>query len=182
MNRIIALLTALLAIAPAHAETWRMLEDSEFLFEATWEDTALPGRFRAFDVTLETDTGDIADARLAVTVDLAAADMDDPDINEAIAGDDWFAVAKHPRATYTSQSILELAPGEYRAAGELVLKGVARAIEVPFAWSESDSRAEMNGELVVDRTQFDIGSGEWANDDSIGVDVRLSFTVLLAEQ
>ena len=182
MTRIACLLMTLLATAQGGADEWRMLDESEFLFEASWEGTTLPGRITAFDVRLEIDDGGFATARLVVTVDLAGADMDDPDINEAIAGDEWFGVAEYPQATYTSRSIVETAPDEYRAVGELELKGISQSVEVPFTWTESAGRAEMSGEFVLDRTQFNIGSGEWANDESIGTAVRLSFKVLFLQQ
>ena len=182
MARIACVLLTLIASTQAGADEWRMLDDSEFLFEASWEGTALPGRFTAFDVRLDTGDGRFDKASLIVTVDLAGADMDDPDITEAIAGDEWFGVAEYPQARYTSQSIIETAPGEFRAEGELSLKGVTQAVEVPFTWSESSGRAAMSGELVLDRTQFDVGSGEWASDESIGTAVRLSFKIDFVRQ
>ena len=180
--RTVCLLLAMLTAGQAGAERWHMLDDSEFLFESSWEDTPLPGRFNEFDVRLDAETEDLTNATLTVTVDLAGADMDDPDMNEAIAGDEWFAIATYPQAIYTSESIVESAPGEYVASGELDLKGIQRPVIVPFTWSVSDDRAEMSGELTVLRTQFDIGSGEWANDESIGADVRLTFRVLLTRR
>lgn len=181
MRAVCLLLTSLIA-APASAEQWRMLDASELLFEASWENTPLPGRFDQFEVQLDGKAEDLTGATLTVTVELAGADMDDPDMNEAIAGEEWFAAVKYPQAVYTSESIDETAPGEYVARGELNLKGIQKPVDVPFTWSVSDDRAEMNGELTVVRTRFDIGSGEWADDESIGFDVRLTFKVLLAQQ
>ena len=171
----------LILAASATADQWEMLEDSEFLFEASWEGTPLPGRFSDFDVRIDMDTGDVA-AALTVSVGLAGADMDDPDINEAIAGPEWFSIAEFPTATFTSQSIAGDAPGTYVASGELELKGIRKSLDVPFTWSESGDQAEMTGELILDRTHFDIGSGEWASDESIATDVSLSFRVILARQ
>ncbi len=180
--RIACLLLISLIAAQSAAEEWQMLEGSELLFEASWEETPLPGRFGQFDVRLESETGQVSDATLSVAVQLANADMDDPDMNEAIAGVEWFAVAEHPQATYTSESIDETAPGEFVATGELNLKGHRKPVDVPFTWSNSGDVAEMRGELTVDRTEFDIGSGEWSDDESIGTDVRISFIVLLTRR
>lgn len=180
--RVALSLLLLLFAAQASAEEWQMHDESEFLFEASWEETPLPGRFDAFDVHIESETGLVNDATLTVTVDLTGADMGDPDINEGIAGEEWFAVAEFPQAVYRSDSITETAPGEYVAMGELALKGVTRSIDVPFTWSSSAETSEMSGELTIDRTQFAIGSGEWADDDSIGTDVHLKFKILFVRQ
>ena len=175
-------LILLAPIAPAAADEWRMTEDSELAFEASWEDTALPGLFRAFNVELVPAEGSIEGGKLVVTVDLVAADMDDPDINEAIAGEEWFAVEQHPVATFTSEAIHRAEEDIYVAQGELDLKGHVEPIAVPFTWEAAGDSATMTGKLALDRTRFGIGSGEWADDESIGQGVIVTFRILLERQ
>ena len=105
MTRFTSLLVSMLAASGALAEQWQMHDEGTLLFEPTWEGEAVPGRFESFDVLLDTGDGGVAGATLNVTVNLESADMDDPDINEAIAGTEWFAVAAHPVATFASDSI-----------------------------------------------------------------------------
>jgi hypothetical protein len=40
----------------------------------------------------------------------------------------------------------------------------------------------MSGEIVIDRTRFDVGSGEWASGEPIGIGVRVRFRVTLERQ
>jgi polyisoprenoid-binding protein YceI len=176
---VLCLVLFIASFTPAAADEWRMTEESELTFEASWEETALPGRFRSFNVELLPADGSIEGGKLVVTVDLVAADMDDPDINEAIAGEEWFSVERFPVATFTSRSIRRAEENIYVAEGELDLKGHLEPVAVPFTWEVSGSSATMTGELTLDRTRFDIGSGEWADDDSIGQAVRVSFSVVL---
>ena len=86
MRRTAGLLVAMLAAAGVLAGEWQTQGEGQLHFEATWEGAAVPGRFHDFEVRLDTVDGDIAGATLTVTVNLDSADMDDPDINEAIAG------------------------------------------------------------------------------------------------
>ena len=178
MMKIASLMVLTLAVTGAFAGEWRMQGEGELLFEPTWEGEAVPGRFGEFDVRLDTDDG-VEGAELGVTVNLGSADMDDPDINEAIAGAEWFAVSEHPVATYTSDSIESTGDGTYLASGHLELKGVRLPVDVPFSWNVQDDRAEMSGDVVIDRTRFGVGSGEWESGDTIGTDVRVSFNVIL---
>jgi polyisoprenoid-binding protein YceI len=176
------MLVSMLTAAGALAGEWQMQEEGELLFEATWEGETVPGRFHDFEVNLDTGDSGIAGASLTVTVNLDSADMDDPDINEAIAGAEWFAVSEHPAATFTSESVESEPESGYVAAGHLDLKGVRLPVSVPFQWSESDGRAQMRGELVIDRTRFNVGTGEWATGEPIGTGVRVSFDVTLERQ
>ena len=182
MKSIVGLLLWTLATSGALAHEWRMQGEGELLFEATWEGEVVPGRFRGFAVSLDTDDCNIAGSVLTVTVNLDSTDMGDPDINEAIAGDEWFAISVHPVATFKSDSIQARADGGYVAAGQLELKGVRLPVAVPLTWTESDGRAEMRGEVVIDRTRFDVGSGDWATGAPIGTNVRVSFNVILERQ
>jgi polyisoprenoid-binding protein YceI len=167
----------LFAALPASAAEWRMLAESEFNFETTFEETVLPGRFEQFDVALVFDPDNPGAGYLQVTVDLEGANMDDPDINAAIAAAEWFHIAEFPQATYESEEIVATASGRYVAKGELDLKGIRREVDVPFTWSASGDGAEMTGAVVLQRTDFDVGSGEWSNGEAIGLNVRLTFTV-----
>jgi len=182
MKRIASLMALTFAATGAFAGEWRLQGEGDLLFEPTWEGEALPGRFGEFDVRLDTGDGGVADAKLEVTVNLDSADMDDPDINEAIAGAEWFAVSEHPVATYTSDTIDKTGDGEYLASGHLDLKGARLPVEVPFRWTAKGDRVEMSGEVVVNRTRFDVGSGEWKSGDTIGTEVRVSFNVMLEQQ
>jgi polyisoprenoid-binding protein YceI len=182
MKPVLCLVLFIASFTPAAADEWRMTEDSELTFEASWEETTLPGQFRSFNVELLPADGSIEGGKLVVTVDLVAADMDDPDINEAIAGEEWFSVERFPVATYTSQSIRRTEENIYVAEGELDLKGHVEQVAVPFTWEVSVSSAEMTGKLALDRTRFGIGSGEWTDDDSIGQAVLVAFRVVLERQ
>ncbi len=67
--------------------------------------------------------------------------------------------------------------------GHLELKGVRLPVSLPFQWSASRAIAQqMSGELAIDRTRFDVGSGEWSAGDPIGTEVRVSFDVILERQ
>jgi len=182
MKRIASLLVLIGTGSGALADEWRMQGEGELLFQPTWEGEALPGRFGVFDVRLDTGDGGLTGAELEVTVNLESADMDDPDINEAIAGAEWFAVSEHPVAVFTSDSIEPVPDNGFLASGHLELKGVRLPVSVPFSWSEAGDRAEMQGELVVDRTRFNVGSGEWTTGETIGTDVRVRFDLVLERQ
>ena len=65
------------------------------------------------------------------------------------------------------------------ARGTLLLKGVKQPVEVPFSWTASADGAVMEGELTVKRGAFGIGTGEWAETNVIGADVKVKFKVKL---
>ena len=163
-----------------HAVCHSVAQDSELLFIASFEEQEVTGAFGNFSVTLDSLPGDPAQNQMEVLVDVTSADMDDDDFNEAIAEADWFHFAAHPQAVFRSSDVQQADTGSYLARGELDLKGIVRAISVPFKWLHDGDQFMMTGALVLVRNHFDIGSGEWSRDDSIGQAVRVHFRVRMS--
>jgi polyisoprenoid-binding protein YceI len=182
MKRIAWLLlaAAALRVEPAFASEWRADPAASRLeFIASFERAPAPGRFKAFDAHVKLDPDRATDGRVDVTIDVTSADMGNGDVNRAIRGPEWFDAPRHPEARFRSAEIRPVSPGRFVAAGRLALKGVERAVDVPFAWQESGEHATMEGELRIARAVFAIGTGEWADTRVVGPDVVVRFSVRL---
>ena len=167
-------------VVPAQAADWRMDAGSSRLeFVATFERNAAPGVFREFDTRLRFDADRPAEGRLDVLIAVKSADMNGADVNAAIAAAEWFDFARFPRAEFHASEFRRTTAGRYVARGTLSLKGAQQNVEVPFTWSESGDAAKMDGEFVVKRGAFGIGTGEWAAISVIGADVTIRFSVRL---
>jgi polyisoprenoid-binding protein YceI len=169
-------LVLLLLAGPLEAEVWRSDgQHSSFHFEVRAENTPVQGKFSDFAVEMALDQDQLSSAKLKVTVNIEAADMDDADINAAIAGADWFAVTDFPKAVYISEAIRRTGDGGFNSRGTLTVKGISQKVFFPFSWDESQHGARMSGEFILFRTDFDVGTGEWAGNEPISTDVRLWF-------
>lgn len=177
---LLALIPAVLHASSAGAADWRLAPAASRLeFVATYQKQQVPGVFRRFDVHLALHPGSPGVNRLEVSVFLDSVDMNSADINRTIVKPDWFHASRFPSAKFESTEITADGVDHYRAKGTLSLKGMQRRISVPFFWRESGHSASMNGELVLNRADFGIGSGEWAAEYPIGIDVTVRFTVKL---
>jgi polyisoprenoid-binding protein YceI len=185
MIRLALLAGTLLSAAalPVAAADWKMdAATSRLEFTATFERAPAPGVFRQFDARLRFDAGQPAAGSLEVTIDVTSADMKVADVNKAIAGAEWFDFARFPQARFQATDIRQVDTGRYLARGTLALKGVQHPVEVPFTWTRSADTARMEGELVVKRRTFGIGSGEWAATNVIGPDVTIRFDLRLRKE
>ena len=168
------------ALCPAQAADWKMdPAGSKLEFVATFEKTAAPGVFKEFDARLRFDPDKPAGGGLDVIVKVTSADMNIADANKEIRGKDWFDYAAFPQAEFRSTDLRRIEGNRYVARGILLLKGVKQPVEVPFSWTASAGGAVMEGELTVKRGAFGIGTGEWAETNVIGADVKVKFKVKL---
>jgi len=181
ITRVIMFLSILsLQVSAVLATEWEMdTKNSHLKFVATYEGLEAPGSFKQFGVRLRFDPEDLQNRQLVVSVNLGSADMDSDDINDAIAQKEWLHVMEFPKAKFESNKIVKKNGNTYLAHGMLSLKGIEQPIDVPFSWFEKGNSANMKGELIVNRTNFNIGSGEWSTGNVIGTDVKVDFTVEL---
>lgn len=170
---------ALVVHTGAVAAEWRSTGESTFAFATTFEGEPIGGTFGRFDVCFEFDPESPGDAHLFVTVRLAAADMGDEDMNAVLFDEAWFDVARFDEAVFESRSV-EAGPDHgFVANGTLKLKGFESDVGVPFMWSSDGSAARMRGAFTLRRTDFGVGTGEWATGETIGLDTELEFDVVL---
>jgi polyisoprenoid-binding protein YceI len=182
MNRNLLLAATLLAAAahPVHAADWKMdAGTSRLEFAVTFEKSVAPGEFREFDTRMRFDADKAAESRLDVTITTSSADMNIAAANKAISGAEWFDFARFPQAEFHATDVRRTDASRYLARGMLSLKGVQQPVEVPFTWTETGDAARMEGEFVVKRSAFGIGTGEWAATNVIGADVKVKFSVRL---
>jgi polyisoprenoid-binding protein YceI len=84
------------------------------------------GRFERFGATL--DIGDnVADTRVAATVQLASVNTNQADRDNHLRGTDFFSIEQHPTLEFVSTAI-EGDEGEWRLTGDVTLNGHTRPI------------------------------------------------------
>jgi len=170
----------IVASLPAHAaRNWTVHENGTLGFTASWEGIEFEGVFHKFDAAIAFDPADLAGSRFDVKVDVTSADTQSSDRDEALADAEWFDYTKYPQATFVTSAFKAIDASHYEATGTLTIKGVSKDIAFPFTWEEHDGTARLQGETVVQRTDFQVGDGEWAEDDTVGFKVRVRIDLKL---
>ncbi|MEE4204416.1 MAG: YceI family protein [Halieaceae bacterium] len=90
----------------------------------------LYGRFNDFDGSFEYEDGDIEDAKVSVTIDMASLDSNHAERDKHLRGDDFFAVGEFPEASFESTGIKSTGDDSFVLMGNLTLRGVTKAIEI----------------------------------------------------
>ncbi|MBV9509367.1 MAG: YceI family protein [Caulobacteraceae bacterium] len=178
------LLTALNLVPAAFAAPTAWSVDparSKLSFQGKMNGEAFNGVFRRWTAQIVFDPKALAASSVQVTVDAASAGTGDADRDQALPSDDWLAADKFAKASFTARSFRDLGGGKYQAAGELTLRGVSRPVVLPFTLSISGDTARMNGQVVLDRTAFGVGQGQWKTGDVVDTKVTV-IVVLIARQ
>lgn len=173
------LFAALLAFAaPAVAADYVQAPGSSLAFGGTYQGEAFSGGFPGFRTTLSFDPADPAGARLEVTIPLASATAGNDDYDGELRGPAFFDSARFAQARYTASGFRSLGDGRYAADGVLSLRGVERPVTLTFSWTPG-AQPVLAGRATVNRLEFGVGEGEWADTsvipDAIAISTRVVF-------
>ena len=141
------------------------------------------GHFTRFPVTFDFSADNLAAARLEVTVEMSSLTTGDQDRDDALRGDDLFAIARYPQAHFSATQFIKTASG-FDAVGKLTLRGVTRDLHVPFTFRSATENGAtvgyMSGRTSVRRLDFGVGQGDFKATDQVGNDVDVAFALRLS--
>lgn len=88
------------------------------------------GRFNKVDASLEFDPDNIAAAKLSAIIDITSIDVNNPDLEETLMGNNWFAAKQYPQAFFTTRSVTPVDNNSALFTGDLTLRGITAPVEL----------------------------------------------------
>ncbi|MCK6417605.1 MAG: YceI family protein, partial [Alphaproteobacteria bacterium] len=174
--------------AQAVQNEWFIVSDkSQINFTATQNGQAFTGTFPSLRGRIVFNPEKLADSLAEITIDINALKTGSAERDQQAKAEDWFDTARFPVATFKTTSF---APGaaddSYVAQGRLDLRGVSVPVTLPFTL-EIDGNTEeriayMTSHLTLNRQDFGIGQGQWADEKTIGHDVKIDVQVTATDR
>lgn len=174
-----AALVATLASAPARAADYVQSAGSTLAFASKYEGEVFTGTFPRFETRLRFNPANLKAAKLDVAIPLAGARTGNADRDGTLQDADFFNVAKFATARYTATAFRSLGGNRYVADGTLELRGVRKPVALQFTWTPG-AKPVLAGKATVQRLDFGVGGGDWADTATIPNDVAISTRVVLA--
>lgn len=171
-----ALLCPLAAGAAEHRYRYDTVH-SQILFSVSHDGYSRPfGRLHIARGWLRFDPGDWSHAATVLDIDLASLDMGDADWNAAVRKPAFLNANTARYAHFASTSVERKDDSHGVLHGDLTLRGVTRAIDIPFTFNRQartifglHTIAGFSATAMLDRTDF----GITANQGSIGQHVSV---------
>lgn len=178
MKHLVIALFATLA-APAFAADYTVQPGSKLGFSGSFQGAGFDGEFKKFDATIRYDAADLATSKFDVKVDLASVVSGDSDRDGALPGEEFFNVAKFPVAHFVSSGFRQ-AGSDVIADGTLTIKGVSKPVSLKVTFAPAGTGATLGVTTTLNRLDYKIGEGEYADTSTIGADVKVKADLKLA--
>jgi len=171
---------ALLWSDSAAARDWQVDAAASTLgFRGESQGERFDGLFRSFVADIRFDPADPAGGRFDVRIALESVDTQNAERDEMLVDPAFFDVDRQAQARYVAERFEALGDGRFRADGVLALNGIEQPVPLEFTFEQQDGQATLDGRAVLDRLQFEVGSGDWADPDAIAREVQVHTRLVL---
>lgn len=164
----------------AQSKDWSLdAKASHLKFSGSQQGESFSGEFTRFAPRIALDPAKPAETKIEVEIDLGSANSRNKERDDTLATPDFFWTAKYPKAHFRTLACKSAAPGRYECDAELTIRDKTRKLAFPFTFAESGGKATLKAEVELDRTQYDVGTGDWADDGTVGHKVKVGVDLTL---
>lgn len=158
---------------PLLAAEWKVADGASLGFQGTYQGEAFEGRFERFRADLRFDADELDQAAFVVDIDLTSAATGNPDYDATLGEPEFFDTARFQAARFATSGFRQTSADGYEADAELTLRDRTRALVFPFRFERDQDQARLTATVVLQRLDYDVGNGEWADTGLIANDVEV---------
>jgi polyisoprenoid-binding protein YceI len=170
-----------LAAGCAAARDWQMDAGASHLrFAGTAQGEAFKGEFKRFTPKLSLDADQPEATKIEVEIDVTSAGSQNKERDDTLASEDFFWYAKFPKAKFRTTSC-KAGSGKsaIQCEAELTIRDKTKKLEFPFTFSASGDKATLKAEVKLNRLDYGIGGGDWADESVVAHEVRVTVDLAL---
>jgi polyisoprenoid-binding protein YceI len=175
MRFVVALLASLFATAATAAID---MKQSRIAFTFVQMKVPVEGAFQRYTARVHFDPRQPERSRAEIDIDLNSIDTGSADADTEARRKPWFYTAQYPTATFRSTAIRRTGDDRYEVTGALTLKGRTRTLTAPVEVRRADTQTVYEGAFAINRLDYAIGDGPWADTDTVANEVKLRFRLV----
>lgn len=178
---------ALLVAMPVQAANWGIDQaESRVLFKYSYEGTPYQGEFKNIDATFDMDPMKPGSCDFQVSIPINDIAVDGAETLDYLLDLEMFDVDQYPTATFSAANCKLESASSFVAEGTLTIRDQTHPVTFPFDFEvemyDGQVRFHMTSEVTIQRLQFGVGQGYWANTSTIPNDVVVAIDVYANQQ
>lgn len=145
------------------------------------------GSFNDFDGTFKFHPEDLKNSKFSFTIPVESINTNNQKRDNHLRSDDFFSAAKYPEIRFESTSFEKTGGDQYVVHGNLKIKDKVKKVSIPFEVKGVMDHPMMKGTKIlglafnttIDRTDYEVGVGDWASDMVVGDNVDVAVNMEL---
>jgi len=176
-----------LAGMQAEAATWELdPNESRVVFHYSYEGAPYEGEFKNIAATFDIDPTRPGACEFSVTIPIEEISVDSREVKDYLLDIELFDVDQFPTATFSAENCELQSMNSFVADGTLTIRDVTKPMSFPFEFEvemyDGQPRFHLTSEVTIQRLEFGVGQGYWANTAAIPNDVGIEIDVYAAPQ
>ncbi len=177
----------LIAGTAAQAAVWDLdANESKVVFKYSYEGTPYEGEFKNIDATFDIDPMRPGSCEFTVTIPIADISVDSPEVLDYLLDIELFDVDQFPTASFTAENCELQSMNSFVADGTLTIRDQTHPMSFPFDFEvemfDGQPRFHLTSTVTIQRLDYGVGQGYWANTSSIPNDVEIAIDVYAGPQ
>ncbi|MDT8427934.1 MAG: YceI family protein [Pseudomonadales bacterium] len=172
---------------PVYAATW-VLEPSEskVLFNYSYEGTPYQGEFKNVEAVFNIDPMSPGSCDFMVTIPITDISVDSPEVLDYLHDIELFDVDQFPTASFKAENCRLESLNSFTADGTLTIRDQTHPLSFPFEFEvgmeDGQVRFHLTSEVTIQRLEYGVGQGYWANTSAIPNDVTIAVDVYAVQK
>jgi polyisoprenoid-binding protein YceI len=147
----------------------------------------VPGNFTDFDGTIHFDPSNLKGSKAEFAVNISSVDTNNGKRDKHLQSKDFFDAKTYPKMSFVSTKFEKKSDKEYLVHGKLTIKDKTKTVTLPMKVTGEMEHPMMKGTLILgvvfettlDRTDYGVGTGDWAATMVVGDEVSISIPMEL---
>lgn len=143
--------------------------------------SSVTGKFTSFEGDINFDPNNLRVSKVNFTVLINSVNTDDKKRDEHLQSPDFFDAKAYPNMTFKSTKIEKKSEKEYSVYGKLTIRDKTKDVVLPLEITGEMEHPMMKGTIILgvqldttlDRTEYGVGTGDWATTMVVGDEVRI---------
>ena len=171
-----------ITVSAQNATTWKLDKSHTSVnFSINHFFSSVTGKFKTFDGNFNFDPTNLSGSKANFTVTVKSVSTDDSKRDKHLQSGDFFDAKAYPNMTFKSTKIEKKSDKDYLVHGKLTIRNKTKDVVLPMKVTGEMEHPMMKGTLIlglvidttINRTDFGVGTGNWATTMVVGDEVRI---------
>jgi len=161
------------------APEWKIIPAaSKIEFKVAQDNSYVSGSFKKFSGKINFDPKQLKTSKVAIEIDVTSVNASLASASETLQTPAWFSSKAFPKAIFTATKFSTKDNKNFRAEGELTIKGKSLPTVLDFTLPEfSANKAHAIGTAKIKRSAFAVGDADPKKANNVADDVTITIDI-----